>query len=233
MGRKWWIVAGVVVAALFWTAADAAPVESKPVFTQPESTGGKETAVAEVLEFPIVISGTELIIQHSAGYEGPFLEDSTQEPVSEVMGLMVYNPTPRYVQQAVFQLQQGGRTLFFEITYLPPGSRVLVLEKNGQLYSKDPVHACCCLSLLMLAEPDKPEIAVQEGEGKLTVSNTGQEAAEKITVYYKQYYEQEGFYLGGRTDSVEIRGLLSGQSRELVPYRYVCGYSRIVLATSE
>ena len=234
MGRKWWIVAGLVVAAMLWNSADAQEeTEDAPVFTPPMQTQGTETAVTDTLEFPFVVRGTELIVQYAAQYEGPFLEDEIQEPVSGVMALMVYNPGTKYVKSARLIVQRGQEKLLFEITMLPPGSRVLVLEKNKSPYSEELPDDCHCFTLDMEQKMGATDIVVSEADGKLFAENQTGQPVSNVTLYYKQYSAEDGFYLGGYTCSKYIGSLMPEERIEVDLYRYVTGYSRIVAVTAE
>ena len=227
MGRKWWIVIGLVVAAICWDSAEvtkAVPTESLPVF-QAQAT---EPSMKKELEFPIVVKGSELIAEHTAQYEGPFLEDETQEPVSGVMALMVYNPGAAFVENALLCIQQGERILLFEITMLPPRSRVLVLEKNGQVYSEEALSRCVCLSLEYGSVMTEQYITVSEENGTLVIENRSDQNVKGVTLCYKQFDYGKGFYLGGHTNCESIGDLLPWESREVVPCRYVYGYSKVV-----
>lgn len=227
MGRKWWIVVGLVVAAICWDSAEvtkAAPAESLPPF-QTQTTA---PSVKKELEFPIVVKGSELIAEYAVRYEGPFLENEVQEPVSDVMSLMVYNPGSAFIGNTLLCLQQGERVLLFEISMLPPGSRVLVLEKNGQIYSEEVFSRCICLSLELMQEWETKDITVKEENGALVIENRSDRKVNGITLCYKQFDHKEGFYLGGYTDRANIGDLLPGESREIAPFRYVSGYSKVV-----
>lgn len=232
MGSKWWIVLGLVVAAICWDSAKvtkAAPTEP-PLSLQTQTTA---PSVKKELEFPIVVKGSELIAEHAVRYEGPFLEDTKQEPVSDVLALMVYNPGGKFVDNALLCLQQGERVLLFEITMLPPGSRVLVLEKNAQPYTEDGFSRCMCLSLELMPEGERKDITVKEENGALVIENLSDKEINNVTLFYKQFDHKEGFYLGGYTNRTNIGEVLPGKSREIMPYRYVLGYSKVVAVTEE
>ena len=232
MGRKWWIVVGLVVAAICCDSAKATkvlPTESLPSF-QAQTT---PPSVKKELEFPIVVKGAELIAEHAVRYEGPFLENAAQEPVSDVIALMVYNPGSAFIGNALLCLHQGERVLLFEITVLPPGSRVLVLEKNGQLYTEEAFSRCVCLFLELMPEQESQDVTVREENGTLVIGNRSERNVNRITLCYKQFDYKEGFYLGGYTNRASIGGLLPGESREVILYRYVSGYSKIVALTEE
>ncbi len=235
MGNKWWIVVGLIVAALFWNSADETEKqENLPVFSPPVQTQTTEKPEDEgTLEFPFVIRGTELIAQCFVQYEGPFLEDEVQEPVTAVAALMVYNPGSHYIKNAQISMQQGGNPLLFEITMLPPGSRVLVLEKNGSPYSSEQVDQCQCLFVDTVLLDAEQGIVITEGTAGLLVDNQTGQPVTNITIYYKQYNDEDGFYLGGYTETKSIGSLAEGEAREVKLYRYVSGYSRVVAVTAE
>lgn len=233
MGRKWWIVVGVMIAALFWNSADAAQEKPQAERLPTLQTQAAETIAQNALEFPVVVKGTELIVQYTAQYEGPFLEDAQQQPISGVMALMVYNPGNRYFTDVMLHLQQGQRTLLFEITMLPPGSKVLVLEKSGQPYSEETVSRCEALCVETAADIGEQGIIVTEEAGRLVVTNMSENSFKNITLYYKQFDYKENFYLGGYTCSYHIGMIGPGECREVVPYRYVCGYSKVVSIKEE
>ena len=49
-----------------------------------------------------------------------------------------------------------------------------------------------------------------------------------MTVYYKLYLEAQDVYLGGTTYEFTVDNLLSGETREIIPPKFVWGYSKVV-----
>ena len=196
------------------------------VFSPTEIPTESETTAPKVLEFPIVVTGTELIAQNMAQYEGPFLEAEDQEPVARVAALMIYNPGSKMIASAELVLTQGERTLRFFFTCLPPQSRVLVLEKNRQLYSSEPVCSCQCLSFTE-ETPQSSSMQITDSENGLTVRNLYEED-KTVTLYYKQYITDGNFYLGGITAQTRVEHLAAGENREILAAGYAPGYCRIV-----
>jgi hypothetical protein len=173
-----------------------------------------------------VVTGTELIVQNMAQYEGPFLEAEDQEPVAQVAALMIYNPGSKMIASAELVLTQGERNLRFFFTCLPPQSRVLVLEKNRQQYSSEPVHSCQCLSFTE-ETPQSSSMQITDSENGLSVVNLYDED-KTVTVYYKQYISDGDFYLGGVTGQTRVEHLAAGENREILAAGYAPGYCRIV-----
>lgn len=213
---------------LIWAVTGGSRPEDRVlnVFSSTEISAGPETTSPNILEFPIVVDGTGLIVQNMAQYEGPFLEAEDQEPVARVAALMIYNPGDQMITSAELILTQGERTLRFLFTCLPPRSRVLVLEQNRQLYSSEPVYSCQCLSFAE-ETPQPSLIEASDSENGLLVTNLY--AMDKtVTLYYKQYITEGDFYLGGVTGQTRVENLAAGENRKILASGYAPGYCRIV-----
>ena len=234
MGSKWWIIVGLMVAAVCWGSAEEGSQEDGlPAFSLPQDTQTQIQSEAQnEQEFPFVIRGTGLIAQYFAQYEGPFLEDEVQEPVTDIAALMVYNPGAQFVKRASILLQQGNRTLVFDIMMLPPGSRVLVLEKNGCPYTTEAVIGYQCVFVETEQRSEKWEIAVAEREGALYVTNQMEYTVSDVVLYYKQYNSVDGFYLGGYAYTQRIGTLGAEEEKKIDLFRYVSGNSRVVLVSA-
>lgn len=228
MGKNKWIFGGLAILLALWVAIGRNRPEDRVinVFSPVETSVESESTIPKVLEFPVVVSGTELIVQNMAQYEGPFLEAEDQEPVARVAALMIYNPGSKMISSAELVLTQGGRTLRFFFTCLPPQSRVLVLEKNRQLYSSEPVRSCLCVSFTE-ETPQPSSIQVTDSENGLAIVNFYNED-KTVTLYYKQYITEGDFYLGGVTGQTLVEHLAAGESREISAAGYAPGYCRIV-----
>jgi hypothetical protein len=204
-------------------------------FYETATSGVAQTTQGETaLEFPYVLRSAGLIVQHMVQYEGPFLEDGSQEPVAEVAALMICNPRKQGISRAELVLWQGEEQLEFCITYLPPGGKILVLEKNGKRYSKEAITQCVC-AVLQVGDfyEEKGELAVVEQQDVLIVENRTQRFIERVVVYYKEYIQSGNYYLGGRTRTAVLEGLQPGERRQILPYGYAPGYSRVICALEE
>ena len=228
MSKNKWIFGGLAVLLALWAVAGGNKPEDRilNVFSPTEIPAELETTTPKALEFPIVVPGTGLIVQNMAQYEGPFLESEDQEPVARVAALMIYNPGSKMISSAELVLTQGERTLRFFFTCLPPQSRVLVLEKNRQLYSSEPVRSCQCLSLTE-ETPQSASIQVADSENGLEVTNL-YATDRTVTLYYKQYITDGNFYLGGVTGQTRVENLAAGENRKIIASGYAPGYCRIV-----
>lgn len=232
MGKKHWIFLAMAALLTFWGFSSRGDRQEQalPDFSEPSATAAAmATQPAEPVEFPCVIRDTELIAEHLGQYEGPYLEAEGEEQVAGVAALMVYNPGNKSIKSAQILLTQGTDSLLFEITCLPPRSRILVLEKNRRLYSGQDVTACRCTAFSRESFGRLEEqIAITEADGQLAVENLTREDFSSVTLYYKQYAPEGDFFLGGITSCFEIGSLAAGEIKTVAPYRYAPGYSQVV-----
>lgn len=234
MGKYRYLLYLLVACGVIWGMKREAPRE----FTPPAMTEIPTTAAATeapAVEFPYVLRDTGLIAEGLAGYEGPFPEDGSSEegaPVADAAALMVMNPGKEGVLSALVTITQGEETLRFYLTYLPPGGRVLVVEKDGKRFSRERVTDCRCLLLDRSFGESAPDIPVTETETGLRVENRTEQTV-TVTVYYKSYYAPDRFYLGGQTRSVTLKELRPGETREFLPPHYAPGSSRVVWTRQE
>ncbi len=226
MTYKGWIVLAVGVLALLVWRGPGEPQEAV-VFT---ATTPAPTAqqTQDPKPMPWVLAQAGLIVERMVAYEGPFWEDGSDDPVVDIVALEVYNPGATGIRYARIEAEQGGRMLTFEITWLPPNSRVLVLEKGRKGYAKTALSDCRCTDLDRTAWASDPEIAVTpEGACSLTVENRGQTAA-SVLLRYKTFDEKERLYLGGITYSYQLPTLAPGEKTCVTPYRYLTTGSRLI-----
>lgn len=192
----------------------------------PEVRAGTTAAAtqAQVLEFPLVLRCGTLVGECLASYEG---ERPGGEPMVDVSALMVYNPGPKGVRDAEVTLMQGGTALHFSINCIPPGSRVLVMERDRKPYSREPVTAFSCTPGEPADFADARGIAVRETDDGLTVENqTGEDCT--LVLHYKSYYAPDNFFLGGESRSAVIADLGPGEVRRVQPGDYAPGYTKVV-----
>lgn len=237
MGKKHWIflASAALLTFLGFSGRDEPGGQAPPAFSEPTVTAAAMmTQPTETVEFPLVLRDTELIVEHLGQYEGPYLEAEDEEPVSGVAALMIYNPGNRYIRSATVLLTQGAKSLVFELSYLPPRSRILVLEKNRESYSGQDVTECRCTALSRESFSKlEDRITVTEEAGQLRVGNLTTGPLTGVTLYYKQYAPEGDFFLGGITCRYEIENLAAGEETTVTPYRYTRGYSRLVAVTAD
>ena len=187
-----------------------------------------------VYQLPCQVPGTPLTAQMLVSYDGPFMEDGSGEEVSGVTALVLYNDSEQMIRSGQVVLEAGETRLEFSFTCLPPDGTILVPEQNRSDSRPDCFSGCCGQTETTdyLSPPDM--IQVEEKDPiTLSVTNLGDTVYPLLHLYYKTYDSGSGMYVGGSTYSVTLENLWPGMPREMIPYRYVRDYARIVAVIPE
>lgn len=226
---------GCVFLILLFVNTENIPSYGTPVLAIVETTAsdGPEyvASIASAdITFPRVVEGTPLLIEDMTGYDGPFVEDGSDEEVANVAALILRNVGSVGVERASVSLERGDLRLTFEVSNLPPGAAVLVAEKNRQSCPQRNFTACTGW-----AEQSGESwlgggsVGIEEmGMGMIAVTNITAEPLEKVSLFYKTYYREGGLYLGGMTYQLDAGALAPGETKQLLPQHYAAGYSHIV-----
>lgn len=213
--------AGGVLLALFALSVARQWVEVSAVAPMPPQR----------LQLPCQVEGTYLLAKRLVRYEGPFREDGTDEEVADVAALVLENHSGLVIDRGAVILEWEGARMVFELSELPPGARMLVLEKDRQAYPVSPALRCYGWTQTSYPEYTGSVAAVQTQQSGITVINRTAETLSTVTVRYKSYDPGSGMYIGGITYTVELSDLQPWERRLIEPYRYAADSSRIVEVT--
>lgn len=186
------------------------------------------------IEFPTVIPGTSLTAERTAVYDGPFLEDGSNDEVSGIVALVLRNGGTQPISKAEVVLQQGDRRLVFRADTVPPGESVLVLEHNRSPYRQLPCSACYGYATYdnLSARIPKGVSVSESGINGVTLWNTTDSVLEDLWVYHKGWLEMPGILVGGITHKTHIDIIEPGEGVQIFPEYYAYGYSKIVQITA-
>ncbi len=183
--------------------------------------------------YPRSVMGTELLAVRAIEYEGPFWEDGTNEQVSGIAALVVENQSGLMVSGGAVILEIGKERWVFELSFLPPGGTVLVLEKDRRPYSwESPVT---CYGWTKEEYPENPGLVSVESTGLhgLTMTNHTGCTVPSIQVHYKNYDFEKEIFLGGISYCVTETDLMPREVRVLNPDHFAARESRIVQIMQE
>lgn len=185
---------------------------------------------AQLCSLPCAVTEEGLIAERLVRYDGAFLENGSGIEVTDAAALMLRNTGDIGISWAVVIIEQGERTLTFEATQIPPNSAVLVLEKEGQLYSSKPLSDCYGWALCETSgwQPEEYLDIAEADMGSLDITNCTDWPLHGICLYYKTEYADGLFYLGGITYEIRVGHLEAGQTLRIHPARYASGSSRIL-----
>lgn len=168
-------------------------------------------------------------------YTGAFMEDRTDEVVTDVLAIQVTNSGKEYIQTMDITLTTGETQAQFSLSTLFPGETVVVLEKNRMAYSTAPQFEQVQTSDVALFDgyPGMCEdkLDIQCLNGVINITNiSGQDIPGDIFVYYKNYVSGE--YYGGITYRIRITGgLKAGEIRQGAAAHFNPDNSTVVFVT--
>lgn len=198
---------------------------------QPEMPGVSTPAPADALSFELE-NGLEIT---SVGrYAGSFVEDGSDDIVSDVCAITVRNNAENTVQYAEISMNIGGESYCFKLSTLPQGKSVQLLELSRQPLpeSTDGLTASLTNFAPFDTEPTLCEdvISIDAQDTAITITNvSGSDITGQIYVYYKSAYGD--LYIGGITYRTGVSGLAAGESTTLYASHYSTAYSKIMFVS--
>ena len=178
--------------------------------------------------YPRSVMGTDLLAVTALEYDGPFWEDGSNEEVSGVAALVVENQGGLLVSSGAVILELEKEWLVFEISFLPPGGKVLVLEKDRKRYCYG--SNVTCYGWTREEYPEDAGLVSVESmglNGLLLTNNTGC-IVPGVQIHYKNYNAETGMFLGGISYCVTEEDLMPKEIRLLNPIQFAARESRIV-----
>lgn len=155
-----------------------------------------------------------LVCLEYSRYSGPFPEDGSGRSVENVAAMKVHNSSDRFLDYATVECQVGTHTGTFQITGLPPGATVWVLEQEGMtLTAEDVFQARTCDDYVFREDAvlTTDKLTTRADGNTLAVTNDSGQTLENVCVYYKTVHS-DGNYFGGITYMLNFGDLDPGQS---------------------
>lgn len=179
---------------------------------------------------PIVLS-EELQILTVSGYSGMYVEDGSNEIVTDVMMVIVENTSMQDLQLARFRLEYSDFTASFEITNLPAGEKLVALERNRHTNVAEKPLSVEIDAMVFFPEPMdlyEDSFRISGSDGVLRVENiSGSDIAGDILIFYKN--SAQDLLYGGITYRIVVRdGLAAGESKQIISGHYSPENSRII-----
>lgn len=186
----------------------------------------------EPVQFPYL--NENLSIEHIDPYAGIYMEDGTDDIVSNMLMITVKNTGTRDLQLARIELQYTNFTASFQVTNLPAGETVVLLESNRQGYVEEMPKNATVMDQVFFPEPmslREDLISVSGGNGYVEVTNiSGADITGEIVIYYKN--SASDLLYGGITYRVRISdGIPAGQTVRVMSKHYHPDRCSIVMVT--
>lgn len=241
------VVLSVLLAALLWLASvlhqweipTLKPTEQPTETTEAtqeatqEATGEQEQeSEPESTEPQMIDLYDGLTIHHIGSYAGMYMEDGTNEPVSDVMMLILENTAAEDLQLARISIAYTDFTAEFELTNLPAGEKVVLLEQNRHPAPTGDYLSIETRNVLFFPETmslQEDRIRIGGSNGMLELTNISDEdITGDIYIYYKN--SARDLLYGGITYRVSVKGgLKAGESNRVVAGHYTPDNCRFVL----
>ena len=212
-------------------AAAAAVLVAVICIFLPGNGGGND---GENLLSEKMLLGEGIELQALSGYQGPYVEDGTDDIVSDVLAITVRNDGDKTVQYAHIILTQGETAYEFDVTTLPVGASAQLLELSRQPMPDNTdgmtaqVTACAVFDTEPTMCEDVFQIETQDTAITIT-NNSGSDITGQIYVYYKIAYSD--LYMGGITYRVGTAGLKAGESTTCYAGHFSTDYSKLMFVT--
>ncbi len=165
-------------------------------------------------------------------YTGRYIESGKDVDVKDVLAVTVYNGNTYDLQYAEIYVSVGEVFAEFDITCLPAGSSITVLEKSMRNYVPGTQFKYVTASNVAFFDEPMPlnndTVFVTCCNGYLNITNMSDENIDSdVTVYYKQV--KDGRYFGGITYTVTVKGGIGSKSSVMMAApHYVQGESRVM-----
>lgn len=187
-----------------------------------------ETAVTKI-SFPYRIRDTNMLVEGIGIYEGPYLEDGTNDPVADVAALQLKNLSDSPLERGAVILEIGGELYIFEAFAIPPGQSAFVIESKKKAFTSEPITFCSGWAVEETWLDISQFATIEEyGIDTLMITNISDDILPTLRVLYKSFDQKSGMYIGGICYEIELHQLEPGQSISVKPYHYVSGYSKVV-----
>lgn len=206
----------------------APEIQTEPPYVEPPAPTETESPW---LEFPIEIPEYELEIQAIRSYDGIYLEDGSDVPISGVAALLVTNRSDRCIDLAKLQLT-GEKTVYsFTVTGLASGATAVVMEEGKAPAVEQRYEAVSAeVAQTDAFEMSEGILSVEEDGDALKVTNLTDRDLPCVRIFYKFYLADAEAYVGGITYTAKLLDLKAGASMTVRPSHYAVGSSRVIMA---
>ena len=203
------------------------------ITTEGNSDGSAENQSSNAAK-PIMQLDGDLVLMDVSRYAGAFVEDGTDETVSDVMAITVRNDGDKTVQYVHLSLSQNDNVYEFDLTTLPPGGIVQLLELSRQPVPESTEGMTARVTNLAVFDEEPSMYAdifeIETQDMSLTITNkTEHDITGQIYIYYKIAYDE--LYMGGITYRAGANGLQAGETTACYAGHFSEKYSKIMFVT--
>lgn len=206
---------------------------------QPQPTqSGNASVIIEPVEAPDIENKAFMngivTVEKAGRYAGVFVEDGSDEIVSDVFAITVVNNSDKMLQYAQVVITCGGEEYTFDMSTIPAGARAQVLEKNKKALPEDLSGAQTVLTTVtefQEAPSTYPEVfELTPFEYSVNIKNISKsDISGDVYVYYKT--KVGDLYMGGITYRAKVTDLAAGEEKSAYASHFYGSDSEILFVT--
>lgn len=189
----------------------------------------------EKTDFAEMSLGDGLYIRNMYKYTGIFMEDGTDDAVTNVMMIVIENTSEKDLQLADIEIKYKEYTAKFRATNIPSGEKAVLLEQSRLAPTEEKPESCSSSNVIFFDEPmnsSDERLEVTGGDGFINVKNVSDtDISGEIYVYYK--YSSADMFYGGITFRTKLDGLKSGETKTAVAGHYTSKGCTVVMITCD
>lgn len=235
------LLLAVIIALCIWGAqlAKLAEIPDLPNVTETpsqteQSNPGAEMPEINVQEDEETMLASGLQIDYVGSYAGIYMEDGSDEIVSDVMMMILTNATEDDLQLARIYLYYPDFVAEFEVTNLPAKASVVLLEKNRHSMVEQEYEMIDVQSVLFFETPMsmmEDTLQIVGGKGYLDVTNISNKTTpENVFIYYKN--SATDLLYGGITYRARIeQPIKPGETVRVMTKHYHSESCRLIMVT--
>ena len=227
------VLGAAIIGFAAWAVANAVGAEK-----QPEDILNSGNIVIEPVEAPEIEDKAFMdglvTVEKVGRYAGIFVEDGSDEIVSDVFAITVVNNSDKMLQYAQVVITCGGEEYTFDMSTIPAGARAQVLEKETKTVPKDLSGAQTVLTTVtefQEAPSTYPEVfELTPFEYSVNIKNVSKSDINgDVYVYYKT--KVGDLYMGGITYRAKVSDLASGEEKSAYAGHFYENDSEILFVT--
>ena len=244
-----WVILAVEIIILaaallvLWTLSFSGK-ETTPAETQPSTEAAIEDTIPQITvpepEVEELVASSSYLdhglqITNVASYTGAYIEDGSNEIVSDVLMIIVENIGKSSIQYAEITLPTENGDAKFNLSTLPAGESCVLLELNRMAYTgKEDVTQAVAENVAVFSEDlslREDILKLQILDGAINVINiSGQSIDGDVIIYYKN--AASDLYYGGITYRVRIEGgLKTDEIKQIMASHFSDTGSKIMFVT--
>lgn len=169
-----------------------------------------------------------------ARYSGIYMEDGSDDIVTDLLMIVVENQGTQDIQYAEIEVPVGDKTAYFKMSTLPVGEAIVLLEQSRMAYTGEKVSLAISRNVVLFDQHMdlcKDKLKIQARDGVINITNiSGADIQGNVVIYYKNYTAAKLY--GGVTYRCVVEGGIKAEEiKQIQAQHYDSSVSRIMFVT--